>query len=196
MRLTNVKLIFAMAILLLMFSSFLHAKESEENQRDYLKKQVQYDRWKDILKTKSEFRYEEFKLDNTSVSPWRIQRMQEIGRADRGKTIQYTLSKSDIVREAREILQVSVTFCPTRADAAEGLVDHLLGIQRPGLKLIEEDAMLLGDLAVNIPDSPEPAIFYVRGNILISVENAGEKAATDIRLLAQTLDEYLRKKQK
>ncbi|GJQ22993.1 MAG: hypothetical protein HRU72_12055 [Planctomycetia bacterium] len=196
MQLTHVKLISALIILLPLFSFVSHAEESEETQRDYLKKQVQYDRWKDILKTKSEFRYEEFKLDNTTVSPWRIQRMQEIGKADRGKTIRYVLSKSDIVREAREILLVSVTYCPTRADAAEGLVDHLLGIQRPGLKLVEEDAMILGDLEINIPDSPEPAIFYIRGNILISVENAGEKAATDIRLLAKTLDEYLKKKQK
>jgi hypothetical protein len=31
---------------------------------------------------------------------------------------------------------------------------------------------------------------------LISVENAGEKAAKDLRSLAQTLDEYLKKKQK
>ncbi|TVM04105.1 MAG: hypothetical protein CV087_01525 [Candidatus Brocadia sp. WS118] len=195
MRLTRFKLIFAMVILHPLLSFVLHAKEQGETQRDYIEKQVQYDRWKEVLGTKREVSYDEFKLDNAIVSPWRIQRMQEIEKAGRGKTIQYVLSKSDIVREAHEILLVSVTRFTTRADAAEGLIEHLLGIQRPGLKLIEEEPLMIGDLAVNIMDNPEPAIFFIKGNILISVENAGEKAAKDLRSLAQALDEYLKKKQ-
>lgn len=196
MRLIHFKLIFAMVILQPLLSFVLNAKEPGETQREYVKKQIQYDRWKDILGIKLEVSYDEFKLDNAIISPWRIQRMQEVEKVDRGKTTQYVLSKSDIVREAQDILMVSVTRCPTRAEAEEGLIDHLIGIQRPGLNLIEEEPLMLGDLAVSMPDSPEPAIFFLRGNILISVENAGEKAAKDLRSLAQTLDEYLKKKQK
>jgi len=196
MRLTNFKPIFVMVILMPFLSSMLNGQEPRESQRDYVKKQVQYIRWKDILETKPEVIYDEFKLDNTIVSPWRIQRMQEIGVSDYGNMIQYVLAKSDDVGKAEEILLVSVIRCSTRADAAEGLIDHLLGVQRPDLKLIEEDIRMIGDLAVNIPGNPEQAIFFFRGNILINVENAGKKAATDLRLLAQTLDENLKKKQR
>lgn len=196
MRLTSFKPIFVMVILMPFLSSMLNGQESGESQRDYVKKQVQYNRWKNILETKPEVIYDEFKLDNTIVNPWRIQRMQEVGEADRGRMVQYVLSKSDVAQEAQEILLILVTRRPTRADAAEGLIDHLLGIQRPGLKLIEEDTLMIGDLAVSIPDNPEPAIFFIRGNILVSVENAGKKAAADLRLLAQTLDENLKRKQR
>lgn len=196
MRLANFKLIFVLVIFMTSLLSNLSAQEPEESQRDYVKKQVQYNRWKDILETKPEVIYDEFKLDNSIVSPWRIQRVQEIGVADYGNMIQYVLAKSDDVGKAEEILLVSVIRCSTRTDAAEGLIDHLLGVQRPDLKLIDEDIRMIGDLAVNIPDNPEPAIFFIRGNILISVENAGKKAAVDLRLLAQTLDENLKKKQR
>ena len=66
---------------------------------------------------------------------------------------------------AKEILRVSVTRYATRADAEEGLIDHLSGIQRADVKLIEEDLLLLGDLAVHIPGTPEAAICFVRGNV-------------------------------
>jgi hypothetical protein len=196
MRLANFKLIFVLVIFMTSLLSNLSAQEPEESQRDYVKKQVQYNRWKDILESKPEIIYDEFKLDNSIVSPWRIQRVQEIGVADYGNMIQYVLAKSDDVGKAEEILLISVTRCPTRTDAAERLIDHLLGVQRPDLKLIEEDIRIIGDLAVNIPGNPESAIFFLRGNILINVENAGKKAAADIRLLAQTLDENLKKKQR
>jgi len=38
-------------------------------------------------------------------------------------------------------------------------------LTRADLKLIEEDSLLLGDLAVHIPGTPEAAIYFVRGNV-------------------------------
>jgi hypothetical protein len=187
---TNLKTIFVIVLLL---SSILSAQEPGQSQRDYVKKQVQYDRWPDILDPKPEVRYGEFRLDSAMVSPWRIQRVQDIGTADRGSTVQYVLAKAGNPREAQEILLVSVTRCSTRAIAAEGLIDHLLGIQRPDFKLVEADTLMIGDLAVNFPGTPEPGVFFFRGNILISVKNAGPKAAADLRDLAQALDENLKK---
>ena len=93
---------------------------------------------------------------------------------------------------AKEILRVSVTRCATRADAEEGLIDHLSGIQRADVKLIEEDLLLLGDLAVHIPGTPEAAIYFVRGNVLVCVENAGEKPAAELRELTRKIDQSLK----
>lgn len=106
----------------------------------------------------------------------------------------YVLAKSNDPKSAQEILLVTVARHATRADAAEGLINRLLNIQRPDFKLVEEDALSLGDLTVNFPGRPEPAIFYLRGNIMIAVENAGQKTVEDIRNLAQAIDGDLKRK--
>lgn len=196
MRFINFRFIFSLVMLMLLFSAPLAAQELQGSQGDYVKKQVRYNRWRDILREKPEVRYDEFKLDDAMVSPWSIQRVQQIEAANRGSMVQYVLAKTDEVGQAQEILVVSVTRCSTRAVAAEGLIDHLLGVERPDFRLVEEDALIVGDLAVNIPGDPEAAIFFLRGNILISVENAGEKAASNLRDLAQELDERLKERRK
>jgi hypothetical protein len=68
MRSNNVKLILALVIFIPLPSSFWGTQGQGGNQRDYVKRQIQYNRWPDILRTKSEIRYDEFKLDNTIVS--------------------------------------------------------------------------------------------------------------------------------
>ena len=52
--------------------------------------------------------------------------------------------------------------------------------------------MSIGDLAVKVSDAPLAAIYFLRGNILISVEKAGEKSASGLKDLAGVLDESLK----
>lgn len=196
MHVINFRFILIALILVIFFATTYNAQGQEESQRDYIKKQVHYYRWQNILGQKTEVRYDAFQLDSTIVKPWRIQRVQQIGAANRGNMVQYVLAKSDDRQKAEEIILISITLCPTRAAAAEGLVDHLLGVQRPDFKLIEEDSLLIGDLAVHFQGTPEPAIFFFRGNILIAVENAGQKAAIGLRDLARAIDENLKKGQR
>ena len=195
MRFINLKHIFAIIILFSILLSTLSAQEPGGSHRDNIKNQVQFSRWQELLSTIPEITYSDYKLDSTTVSPWRIRRMQEIGAANSGSMDQYILVKSDEMEKAGEILMVSVTRCTTRAVAAEGLIDHLLGVQRPDFRLIEGDSLLIGDLAVNISDDSESAIYFFRGNILITIENAGDKAAADIRELARSLDDRLKEKE-
>jgi hypothetical protein len=194
MGLIRLKSFFAILIQVLLISQILYAQKQGASQLDYVKQNVLYSRWTDILKTKTEVSYDEFKLDDVMISPWHIRRVQEIGKANRGKMVQYVLAKHDVIEDAHEILLVSVTRCSTRKDATEGLLDHLLGIQRPDFRLIEDDSLTIGDLSVNIYGDPEPAILFIRGNIIISLENAGREVAPDLRTLAKTLDNMLVKK--
>lgn len=171
-----------------------HAQEAMDKQKDIIKEKVQFDTWKRILSTKDDVSYGEFEVRDEMVDPWHIQRIQKIADG-KCSTTQYILATTDDPKKAREIIRVSVTRCPLRDNAAEKLIDHLLGIQRPDFKLIENKAMIVGDIAVHIPEEPEPAILFVRGNIFIVVENAGEKVPADIRKLAHAFDELLTKRQ-
>lgn len=190
------KLMFVTFILLSIHLPLVFAQESTGSQRDHIKKQVQFKQWLGILSTKAEVRYDFFEIDDTMVSPWRIQRVQKLSTANRCIMVQYVLSKSDEPSKAQEITRITVTRCPKRADSAERLIDHLLGLQRPDFRLVDKAAMVIADITVNIPSEPEPAIFFLRGNILIAVENAGKKVTPDIRKLARSLDENLKKKRR
>ena len=172
--------------------TLLGAQEPKDDQRAYVKKQVQFDRWQDLTKSRPETRSDTFKVEQSLLAPWQIRRVREIGKANHGVTTQYILSKADKPSSAKEVLRVSVTRCATRADAEEGLIDHLSGIQRADVKLIEEESLLLGDLAVHIPGTPEAAIYFVRGNVLVCVENAGEKPAAELREVTRKIDQSLK----
>jgi hypothetical protein len=175
-----------------MVATSVQAQDGADRQRDGIKSRLSFDRWPDLLRDKPEVRYEGFKLEPGAVAPWRVQRVQDIGQSNRGTTMQSVLSKSEKARDAEEILRISVTQCASRAEALEGLIDHLLGVQRPSLKLIEEQGLLLGDLAVHFPGTPESSVYFVRGNVLICVENAGKKPAPDLREVARKLDDSLK----
>ncbi|MGD9162479.1 MAG: hypothetical protein PVG39_28995 [Desulfobacteraceae bacterium] len=171
-----------------------YAQEVMDKQITVIKKKVQFDTWKQILSAKDDFSYGKFDVRNEMVDPWRIQRIQKI-TDDQCNTTRYILATTDDPKKASEIIRVSVTHCPLRDNAADKLLNYLLGIQRPDIKLIEDKTMTIGDIAVHVPEEPEPAILFVRGNIFIVVENAGEKVPADIRKLANTFDELLTKEQ-
>ena len=42
------------------------------------------------------------------------------------------------------------------------------------------------------PGTPEAAICFVRGNVLVCVENAGEKPAAELRELTRKIDQSLK----
>ena len=189
-------LAFFVCLFLVCAFSETHAQETMDKQKAFIKEKVQFVRWKRILSTKEEVSYGDFEVRNDMVGPWRIQRIQKVAAAKQCSVTQYILAATDDPQKAQEIIRISVTRCPLRAIAAEKLIDHLLGIQRPDFRLIVNKAMTVGDIAVHIPDEPEPALLFVKGNILIVVETAGEKVPPDIRKLAQALDEFLTKKQR
>jgi hypothetical protein len=173
-------------------STGLCAQERSGGHREAIKTRVQFDRWKELLESKQEVRYEDLKLETSQVAPWQIKRVQSIGQADRGVMTQYLLTKSDQPQDT-EILRVSMIRCTNRNDALEGLIDHLYGVQRPDVKLIEDKGLLLGDIAVHFPGKPESSIYFVRGNILVCVENAGQRSASELRPVAQRIDQALQR---
>ena len=188
MRIATSRIFSIIISLVFSIASVIFSQEPNESQRDLVKSQVEYNLWENLLSSKPEVNYADFKLDSSLVTPWLIQREQKIGAANGGRMVQYVLAKEEDPQKTEETLLVSVTICSSRAIAAEGLIDHLLGIQRPDFRLVGQDSLELGDLSVAIKDDPEPAIYFFRGNVLISVENAGTELAGGIRELAHKLD--------
>jgi len=175
-------------------ASTLDAQQPDKGQRERLKEQLQYGRWAELLRTRPAAKFEGYKLEKKTLAPWQIRRTQEIGKANRGVMTQYVLSKSDKRRDDDEVIRVSITHCASRADAVEGLIDHLTGIQRPDLKLVEDETARLGDLTVQAPGTPAPVIYFIHGNLIVTLENAGRKLTPELRDVARRLDEDLAKK--
>jgi len=179
---------FILAVLLV---SMTFTQEQENNFRDMIKKQLKFEQWIPMLKARPEMRYKPFKLDNVIVSPWKIVRIREIGEANSGMMTRYILVKETKEKEKPEIVRVSITQCNNRKQAMEGLIDHLTGVQRPDMQLIENKEKIIGDLTVNMPGETETAIYFIRGNLLITLENASKKPTADLRKLSITIDQYL-----
>ncbi len=170
------------------------AQKPEEGRMTAIKKQMKFSKWQKLMSSKPEIRYGAFEVTDEMVSPWRIRRSQSVEVDGRCSMTSSVLTQSDDPKKTQEIVRISVTRCPTRAAASERLIHHLLGVQRPDYALVEDEAMTIGDITVHIPGTPEPALFFVRSNFLVTVETAGEKVPADIRKLARELDNHLKSK--
>lgn len=162
--------------------------QPQETQRDNIKRKLEFERWAEILEETPEVRYGPFQMEEGELEAWNIVRVQKLGQANRGEATQYLLAKQADPREGGEVVRLTITRCPTQAEAMEGLVDVLTGLQRPDLQLIRNPEEVIGQLRVGFKGPPPAGIYFLRGNIIVSIENAGTVPATGLSDLARKVD--------
>ncbi len=102
-----------------------------------------------------------------------------------GRTLLRTIWDNPEDRESRVL--IDVMECVSAADAVEALADRLEANQ---LAEIPAGPEALGLGSFQHPESAPPALFYVHGNLAITVTSFGRKAV-DVSNIARRLDEKL-----
>src|SRR5215510_12984812 len=96
------------AILIAVLNS-AYAQDIPVEQRNRLKKQLEFEKWEEITRTAPAGRIETFKIEDSVTSPWHVRRSQDIGSANRGTATQYILSRASDPKSAEEIIRVTIT---------------------------------------------------------------------------------------